>query len=54
MTVHKIKLEKEDNPEYYALFEEYNKLMDRYNSISKNISNFKVPKLLFFRGKKKL
>ena len=54
MAIHKIRLEIDDNPEYYSLIREYNELMDRYNSINNRIHEFIIPKFLFYKVKKTL
>ena len=54
MAVHKIKLDIKDNPEYYSLIKEFNKLMDRYNVINRSIDSLIVPRIFLFKVKENL
>lgn len=48
-------LDRETNPEYFEIVEKgFNELMDRWNSLNKEIQEVKVPTVLFFRIKGEL
>lgn len=52
--MHIIALEKEDNPEYYKLGDEFNLIMDKWNDLNARIINFKIPRIWLFGKKKKI
>ncbi len=54
MTVYKIILERESNPEFYVLADEQKSLMDRWNDFDNQLHNFKMPKLWLFKTKGRL
>jgi len=54
MVVHKLRLEKEDNPEFYALSDEQPLLMDRWNQFNNRLYAFRVPRLWLFGTKRNL
>jgi hypothetical protein len=51
--LHNIGLSQELNPEYFRLFEEHNKIRNRWNDINKEIHLFKQPKFFLCRQKSK-
>ena len=54
MVVHKLRLERGDNPEYYALTDEQPLLMDRWNQVHNQLYAFRVPRLWLFGTKRNL
>lgn len=45
---------REDNPEYYALVDEYNALLEKWNLLMDSIQKFKIPQFFLFGTKQKL
>lgn len=51
---HKLSLDEQVNPEFYALAREHNALMDRWNQYNSQVHEFRVPKLILFTTRKSL
>lgn len=54
MARYKISLDKNSNPAFYNLANEYNSLMDRWNIYNQKLHKFRIPRILLFRTKNKL
>lgn len=54
MVFGKIYLNKELNKEFYDLLEEYNVIMDKWNSCNERICSFILPRIFFINTKKKI
>lgn len=50
----RIIVQREDNPEYYGIVEEYNKLVEKWNLLMDSLQKFKIPKFVLFGTKQKL
>ena len=45
MATHRIYLNKDSNPEYYNLVEDFNLLMDRWNICNNKVRKFRIPRI---------
>jgi len=54
MANHRIYLREDINPEYWQIYKDHNKLMDKWEQYNSEILNFRIPRLLMFGTKKKL
>jgi len=52
--VPKIIINKDDNEEFYNLFEEFNNIMDRWNTLNSQLHEFRIPRLWLFGVKNEL
>lgn len=50
----RIYLNKKDNPDFYNILEEYNSLMEKWNSLNNRIVSYKIPQINLFNIKKEL
>ncbi len=52
--IHKLDLKRDENLEYYNIFDLHNSLMDEWNSLNNDFHKWKQPKLFMFYEKEKI